>query len=150
MRLKDWLLEIFTYLLALLFFYTALSKIIDFKRFVWEIGNQPFEHWLRPILIYGLPTIELIVVYLLLNLKTRQQGFYLSSVLMFIFTIYVAMVTVNYYNRVPCSCAGVFHAMSWQQHLIFNIFFTIVAIIGIVLNSSKSKNSKNHLNSVGT
>jgi putative oxidoreductase len=150
MRLKDWLLEIFTYLLALLFFYTALSKLFDFRRFVWEIGNQPFEHWLRPILIYGLPTIELITVYLLLKSKTRQQGFYLSSLLMFAFTIYVALVTFNYYNRVPCSCAGVFHAMSWPQHLIFNILFTMIAISGIVLNSSKSKISKNHINSVGT
>jgi putative oxidoreductase len=150
MRPKEWMLEIFTYLLALLFFYTALSKLIDFKRFIWEIGNQPYEHWIRPVLIYGLPTIELLTTFLLLRPKTRQKGFYISAILMIVFTMYVAFVTFNYYNRVPCSCAGVFRAMSWPQHLIFNIFFTIIAIISIVLNSSKSKISKNQHNSVLT
>jgi putative oxidoreductase len=146
MRTKDWLLEIFTYLLALLFLYTAFSKLIDFKRFVWEIDNQPFGHWLTKLLIYGLPVIELVAVGLLLKPKLRKKGLYLSAILMFTFTGYVALVTFNYYNRVPCSCAGVFHVMTWPQHLIFNVAFTFIAIYSIYLNSRIILTEKNQVN----
>lgn len=139
MRFKDWLLEAFTYLLALLFLYTALSKLVDFKHFIWEIGNQPFDHCLRPFLIYGLPTVELLATFLLLKLQTRRLGFYLSALLMTLFTLYVALITFHYYPRVPCSCAGVFHAMSWPQHLIFNLLFLFISIAGVFLDTTSNK-----------
>lgn len=142
MRFKDWISEVSTYLLALLFFYTALSKIIDFQRFVWEIGNQRFEHWLGQVLIYGLPAVELLATFLLLNLKIRQWGFYLSALLMTVFTLYVALITFHYYHRVPCSCAGVFHAMSWPQHLVFNILFLFITLTGSFLNSTRPHDTK--------
>lgn len=148
MKPKDWFTETFTYLLALLFCYTALSKMVDFGRFNWEISNQPFAHWLRPIIIYGLPVIELVTTFLILRIKTRQIGFYCSAVLMFVFTIYVSLVTFHYYNRIPCSCAGVFHAMSWPQHLIFNIIFMAMAILGILLNSNQSQGQNSNHKSI--
>ena len=131
MKKSLWLSEIFTYLLALLFLYTALSKIFDFRHFVRSINNQPFDNSYTPFLVYFLPGIELLAVILLLRTKTRIKGLWLSLVLMSVFTIYVALVTFHFYNRVPCSCAGVFQKMNWPQHLIFNMAFTIMAAISI-------------------
>lgn len=139
MKKSQWLYEMFTYLLALLFFFTALSKLFDFRHFVREINNQVFPKQLTSILIIALPAIELITTFLLLRVKYRIGGLWLSLVLMTAFTIYVALVTFHFFPRVPCACAGVFKHMSWPGHLIFNIVFTLIAAAGIWLQKTIKK-----------
>lgn len=135
MKKSQWLSEIFTYLLALLFLFTALSKLFDFRHFIRSINNQPFDNSYTPFLVYFLPGIELLAVLLLIRVKTRVPGLWLALGLMTVFTIYVALVTFHFYNRVPCSCAGVFQKLSWPQHLIFNMAFTMMAAIAIWLEA---------------
>lgn len=142
MRPQQWLYEIFSYLLASLFLYTALSKALDFQEFTKEINNQNFSKAYTPFLVYSLPTIELIVTLLLLWPKMRLWGLYLSSFLMIAFTLYVALVTFHFYDRLPCACAGVFKHMTWPQHLLFNISFTLIAIGGLLLGTRDQSNAK--------
>jgi phage shock protein PspC (stress-responsive transcriptional regulator) len=42
-------------------------------------------------------------------------------------------------ERLPCSCGGVLQQLSWKQHLIFNLFFLLLAVVGIVLESNPKK-----------
>jgi len=35
--------------------------------------------------------------------------------------------------KLPCSCGGVIQKMTWGQHVIFNLFFTLLALVGIWL-----------------
>ncbi|MGF7036908.1 MauE/DoxX family redox-associated membrane protein [Mucilaginibacter lappiensis] len=135
MKKSEWLYELCIYLLALLFLFTALSKILDFRHFVREMNNQVFNKLFASILIIAVPTIEIIASFLLLRFKYRLKGLWLSFILMATFSIYVGLVTFHFFPRVPCACAGVFKHMTWPEHLLFNIAFTLIALIGLGLNA---------------
>ncbi|SDF26683.1 Methylamine utilisation protein MauE [Mucilaginibacter pineti] len=141
MKKHQWLYELIIYLLALLFLYTAFSKLIDMRHFFRAIHNQPFPRSVDPVLTVGVPLIEIIAGISLLRIKLRKFGLYLSMILMLAFTIYVGLAVFHVFKRVPCGCAGVFQAMSWPTHLIFNLLFLGMAIAGLIIES-KEANSK--------
>lgn len=76
-----------------------------------------------------LPAFELLTAALLFFPKTRTKGFGLSLIMMSVFTGYIAFMVV-FSEKLPCSCGGVLSSMNWTEHLLFNIFFTIVAWLG--------------------
>lgn len=133
MKTKQWVIEIIVFLLAGLFLYTAVSKLMDFDRFIWQINNQPFDNRLTPLLTHVLPAAELLLTGLLFWPKARIAGLYGSGLLLTVFTVYIALVTFNFYPRVPCGCATAFEHLSWPQHLIMNAGFTVMAFIAIYL-----------------
>ncbi len=135
MKKYQWLYELIIYLLALLFFYTAFSKLVDMRHFVRAIHNQPFPRSVDPIIIIGVPMIEIITGLALLRLKSRKLGLYLSAILMFSFSIYVGLAVFHFFKRVPCGCAGVFQSMSWLTHFIFNLVFLGMALIGLIIQN---------------
>jgi uncharacterized membrane protein YphA (DoxX/SURF4 family) len=127
MKPSQWLYELFTYLLALLFLFTSLNKILDMHHFVREMNNQVFPKPIPSLLIVLVPLVEIATAILLLRLKTRIKGLWLSFILMVAFSSYVGLVVLHIFTKVPCSCAGVFNHMTWLQHLAFNIGFTVIA-----------------------
>ena len=131
MKKTPWLAEMAAYLLALLFLYTALSKLFDFRHFIRAINNQPFDNRYTPVLVVAIPLAEILTGILLLVPKSRLAGFSLSSILMLVFTMYVGLVTFHFYDRVPCGCAGVFQRMSWPEHLVFNVLFLLLSVLGL-------------------
>ena len=138
MKTKQWIIEIIVFLLAGLFLYTAVSKLMDFDKFIWQINNQPFDNRLTPFLTHFLPVAELLLTGLLLWPKTRMAGLYGSGLLLTVFTVYIALVTFNFYPRVPCGCAAAFEHLSWPQHLIMNASFTVMAFTAIYLTKKHS------------
>ncbi|CAM3951692.1 hypothetical protein SAMN06265348_104127 [Pedobacter westerhofensis] len=133
MKTKYWITELIIFLLAGLFFYTASDKLLDYDQFVWQINNQPFDNSLTPILAPALPAVELLLTILLLWRRTSLIGLFGAGVLMSIFTIYIALVNLSFYDRVPCSCATAFEHLSWPQHLMINTSFLVLAVIGFNL-----------------
>ncbi|SEM74449.1 MauE/DoxX family redox-associated membrane protein [Mucilaginibacter sp. P25] len=131
MKRSQWLYEIIIYFLALMFLYTAFSKLVDMHHFTKAIRNQPFPKIVDPSLVVGVPLVEIITGVSLLRIKSRKFGLYASAILMLSFTIYVSLAVFNVFERVPCGCAGVFQQMSWTAHLVFNLFFLLLAILGI-------------------
>lgn len=136
------LTELLNGLLALLFIYTAASKLIDLTLFEREIRNQAFSDALKPLITYGLPPFELVTAGLILIPVTRPIGLILYIGTMTIFSVYVGLVTFHYYDRVPCSCAGIFRQMGWPAHLVFNIFFTMLAITALWLTVKQRERLK--------
>ncbi|MDT3402303.1 MauE/DoxX family redox-associated membrane protein [Mucilaginibacter terrae] len=126
-------------LLILLFVYTAVSKWIDFQTFVIQMRMQSLPPVMQQILIYTLPATELVTAALLVFTGTKRYGLYLSALLMFLFTAYVAMVMLHAFERVPCSCGGVLKWMTWEQHLYFNIFFLLLSLSGIYLSNRERR-----------
>jgi len=116
-------------LLLLLFLYTALEKILDFSSFATKLAAQPTGPKLAPFFSYAVPAIELGIAILLLFESTRQVGVMAAIVLLLIFTIYVTLITLGAFERVPCTCAGIIESMSWTGHLIFNSAFLILSIL---------------------
>lgn len=134
------IIEWISCLLILLFLYTGVSKLIDFKGFVQDMHNQPFPSWLKMSIVWALPAVEIIVPISLIFDRSRRAGLYASLVVMVVFTIYTAAVLLDFFGYTPCSCGGVIRTLSWKQHLLFNLFFTGLSLWGIVLYAKKKHN----------
>lgn len=141
MRTKKISIEAIIALLILMFLYAAVSKLLSYDKFVFDMGNQPFPNWTTPLLIWGVPISELLIVVVLLFERTRKIGLWASTVLMGIFTVYIILILMKVFPYTPCSCGGVIDKLSWTQHLYFNIFFLVISIIGLIL-MKKTINSR--------
>jgi hypothetical protein len=138
--------EVIAALLIILFIYTGLNKLIDYGTFKFQLGRSPYLQRLAGLIAATLPTGELLVALALIFKPTKLLGLYASFFLMTLFTGYVWIMLNNSYY-LPCSCGGILSAMSWRDHFIFNSAFTIIAMLGVILQSninisilSKNKN----------
>lgn len=119
-------------LLIFLFTYTALSKLLAFKTFEATLANSPLIGNKSYLLAWSVPIGELVIAALLLLPKTQLAGLRFSFAVMFLFSIYVAYM-ILFVPDLPCSCGGIISKLSWTHHLIVNIFFTLLAMAGIIL-----------------
>ncbi|ATL46031.1 hypothetical protein COR50_02005 [Chitinophaga caeni] len=130
--------EIITGLLIILWAYTGISKLMDHDETLFNMARSPFIDKYALFLSWLVPITELSLVVLLSINKFRLIGYYISLFLLTSFTIYIyAMLNYSYY--LPCSCGGVLNKMTWQDHLYFNIGYTILTIIGILIISKTNK-----------
>ena len=127
------IVDIIAALLILLFTYTAVNKLMGLDLFKVLLAQSPGIGNHAGWLYIAIPAVELIVAAFLFFPATRLKGLYASFVLMLLFTIYVGYM-ISKGGSLPCSCGGVISAMSWQQHLFFNIFFTIAALVAAIMN----------------
>ena len=127
------LLTCITALLIILFSYTAISKIMAFRVFHSQLAMQPFPRWSVWPLTLLIPTTELATTILLLVRQARPWGLYASAILMAGFTTYMGVVVAGIFEKTPCSCGGVLQQMGFETHLIFNIFFLTISVIGIYI-----------------
>lgn len=134
MNLKKILLEVIISLLIILFIYTGLNKILDYSNFRFQLGQSPFIQPFAGVIASTLPTGEILIAVLLVFNRARILALYASFTLMALFTGYIWLM-LHYAYDLPCSCGGVLAALSWHDHLIFNSAFTILAFLGIVLQS---------------
>lgn len=135
--MKNYLPDIIAALLVLLFVYSAMSKLMIYSTFQGQIKVSPLLSWFSSM-AWILPVFEWLIVALLLFKATRLAGFYASTFLLLVFTIYITgMLTFS--SHLPCSCGGVIAHLTWKQHLLFNIFFIGISYQGI---KSFSQNKK--------
>ena len=135
------LLECVSALLILLFLYASVSKFLDFKTFIKEMNNQPLPNSWTPFLVYFIPCSEILLSVALIFERTRLLGLYGSLVLMGLFTIYATLILVHVFSYVPCSCGGVIKRLTWRQHLILNLFFVTLSVVGVIAQRRKSFHS---------
>jgi len=136
---KNTIVELISALLLILFTYTALSKLLDFEKFKYQIGQSPFITNISWLVIWSIPSAEIIISIFLIFKRTRLAGLYLSFFLLLLFKGYI-FIMLRYSSYLPCSCGGVLSIMSWKQHLIFNLAFTGLSLAGIIVqNSIKEK-----------
>jgi hypothetical protein len=135
------MLECVSALLILLFLYASVSKFLDFKTFFKEMNNQPLPNSWTPFLVWFIPCSEILLSLALLFERTRLLGFYGSLVLMGLFTIYAILILSHVFPYVPCSCGGVIKRLTWRQHLVLNLFFVTLSVIGVIAQRKKSFHS---------
>jgi uncharacterized membrane protein YphA (DoxX/SURF4 family) len=125
------ILDIIVFLFVLLFVYAAANKVIDYNLFKAQIGKSPLimnhSNWIA----WFIPGSEILIAFALLFPRTQLLALYASFSLMFTFTAYIAFI-LTFSPYVPCSCGGILNSMGWTEHLIFNIGFTALAVVGIV------------------
>jgi uncharacterized membrane protein YphA (DoxX/SURF4 family) len=128
--------EIISSLFILLFVYTGLSKLNEHDSFRAVLSQSPLIESKADFISWALPIIELCAALLLLFPFTRKYGILVSFILMIIFTGYVGYMILSR-RHLPCSCGGVLKQMTWIQHLEFNVLFTALAFIGMLLFPNK-------------
>lgn len=121
--------------LALLFGYAALSKLLHYGISRMEMRNQVFPDRVAEVLTWAVPTVELAVVALLLYRPFRLLGLYGSAVLLAAFSLYIGLVFIGMFGRVPCSCGGILGRLGYGEHLVFNLFFLALSIVAILSHS---------------
>jgi hypothetical protein len=131
---KNFIIEIISGLLILLFVYTGLSKLLDYNSFHLQLSRSPFITAFADQVAWALPAGEILVALTLVFRKTRLLGLYASLFLMTMFTAYIYAM-LNYSYDLPCSCGGIISKMTWDQHLWFNTGFVALSIAGILLQS---------------
>jgi uncharacterized membrane protein YphA (DoxX/SURF4 family) len=131
MRTRNILVEIICLLFIVLWVYAGLNKMLDHE-FGTQLHRSPYLDKVADMVEVALPTGELLIALLLIFPRTKIAGLYASFFTMFIFTGYIySMLKYSFYK--PCSCGGILAKMDWHTHLYFNIAFTVLAAIGILL-----------------
>ena len=133
------LLTLFATALIILFCYTAVTKLMDLAEFKRQLENQVLPAWSTGLLLWLIPGSELLLCILLAFPATRLAGYYGSAFLMLLFTGYIGLVVAGYFDRTPCSCGGVLRSLSFEAHLMFNLFFLTLSILGIYMFHSQNK-----------
>src|SRR6201996_3403809 len=136
MSKKQVTLECVCALLILLFLYASVSKFLDFKTFINEMNNQPLPNSWTPFLVWSIPFLEIGISASVMFEYTRLLGFFVSAVMMLLFTIYSILILLHFFPYVPCSCGGVIRKLTWAQHLVLNLFYLAISIHGIILQRS--------------
>ena len=137
-KIKPIAIDVISYLFIGLFLYAAASKLMSYYDFKSQISKSPIITDYADTLVWLIPLLEIIICGLLFSRKTLLIGLYASTILMWIFTVYVFAI-LNLSVQIPCACGGVFNQMSWNQHLIFNIAFVGLGFAGIFLKSLPDK-----------
>jgi uncharacterized membrane protein YphA (DoxX/SURF4 family) len=135
---KHIFVEIISSLLILLFVYTAISKLLDYRSFKLVMQRSPLIAGISIFLTWFLPVIELLAATLLLIPSWRPWGMSFSLLLMTTFTLYIAYM-ILFATHLPCSCGGVLSQLSWPQHLLFNITFMLIALTGYILTRNNKR-----------
>jgi len=126
-----------SFLLILLFVYAAVSKLLSPADFRGELYNQAFPHWLADLLLYTLIPAELLTVALLSFPRGQQAGLLFSASLLSLFSGYITLVLLRFWDRVPCSCGGILKHLTWGTHLVFNIFFLALSLGALLLPATQ-------------
>ncbi len=133
--------EIITTLYIALFAYAAVSKLLDFEVFQMQLGQSPLLSAFAGWISWSVPFSEIIICLLLAFPATRLAGFFAGFTLMLMFTAYIFII-LNYSPFIPCSCGGILDNLGWEEHLIFNIAFALLAIAGIFLQSPPNSDKR--------
>jgi hypothetical protein len=127
---KNNIVEVCAFLLILLFVYAASSKLFRWHLFRFQLEGYPWIRQIADWVAWGVPAIELgIAAALLVPGRVRRMGFYASLLLLVIFTAYLLLMLGMHYH-LPCSCGGVIQGLTWGQHVVFNLFFISLSIMG--------------------
>jgi hypothetical protein len=115
-----------------------VSKLVDYETFENQLGQSPllsaFAGWVAP----GVIIIELLIALLLIFERTRLIALFGFYSMMVLFTTYIIII-LNFTDFIPCSCGGVLEQLGWTEHLVFNVGFMGLGVVGIFIQSSKFK-----------
>lgn len=134
--------DIISGILLLLFLYTSLSKLIHYEAFKAILLSSPLLKSFAGVIAWLLPVTEIAIAAILFIPFTRKKGLKASFVLILVFTIYLAYM-VAFTPDLPCNCGGVLQFLTWPQDILFNLFFMLLTIIGILFyKKNKSRKSE--------
>jgi hypothetical protein len=125
-------------LVFFLFLYSGITKTVGFGLFVNSLDKSLFLNDFNTRFI-GMAVIaaEFAIPVLLFFESTVLYGYLLSFLLLLLFTAYILlMFLLSPY--LPCSCGGLIEALTWRQHIFFNLAFMAISLL-LFINKNKKK-----------
>ena len=138
---RNYLVDFSILMHILLFSYAALSKAMDFSHFQAELAKSPILSAYADYLPAVLIATEFFLVLLLLLPSLRRYGLLASFGLMIGFTTYIIII-LNWSSFIPCSCGGILSKLGWGEHLVFNLIFVLLAMVGFLMYPSSVGSSR--------
>lgn len=136
---KQLVVDIACYMIILLFAYAALNKLFLFDVYLYDLGRSPFIGFATPVLSVLIPSVELTLSVMLIFQRTRALALPGSFILMLMFTLYVGAIIAFTTGGMPCTCGGLIKELSWRQHFVLNISYTVIALYAWFLNKKIQK-----------
>ncbi len=122
-------INISVFLIVFLLVYTGVSKLLDYEQFGTDLEKSPIiPTSLVPLITFALPISEILLALALLSTRWRKDAFLVSGFLFVLFTLYLCIILYAA-DYVPCSCGGVVAQMSWEWHIVMNVFFILISFI---------------------
>jgi hypothetical protein len=141
-------LDIICVLFLVLFVYAAVSKLLEFDKFYTQIAKSPLITGHQKWIVWAVPSVEIGVSMILFIPQLQRLALYCAFTIMFVFSAYIAFMLL-FTPDLPCSCGGILNSMGWGAHLVFNIVFTMLAVVGIVLSNRQKKPEETQMPAVG-
>ena len=126
------IIDTICFLFIFLFVYAAVSKLLDYQKFVGQIGQSLLVGDNAVWIGWVVPGLEIGISICLALPRLQRTGLYAALSLMVLFTAYIVTI-LGSDGHVPCACGGVLEALGWRAHLLFSIFFVLLAIAGTLL-----------------
>lgn len=130
---KTIIISAISYAFTLLFMYTALSKLFAYDLNLYDLRRSPMLGPYAETLAVLVPLVEITISVLLFVPRTRLTGLIGAFIVMLAFTAYVGYLVFTQ-SALPCTCGGIIRQLTWKQHFFFNVFFTMLAIVAIILH----------------
>jgi hypothetical protein len=135
---KQIAIEIIVFLFVVLFLYAAGSKLVEYQKFIGQIGMSPLITNYAETIAWAIPTVEIVISLMLIIPRFRLAGLYSAFGLMMVFTFYIVAMFASS-TKLPCACGGVLSMLGWKNHLIFNIGFDLLGLAAIILTHQLAK-----------
>jgi len=129
---RSLIIDLISILYILLWIYASTAKLMDVQKFHDQLAQSAMLNPYVEVVIIIIPSIEYLLAFLLLSDRFRLFALYSSFGLMTVFSSYIVFIT-KFSDFIPCSCGGVLEHLSWNQHLLLNIIFVILAVVAILL-----------------
>jgi len=125
-------------LCIILLVYTAKEKLEDHERFYKGLSKIQYIKDYALTISWLVPIFEIVVAAVIILPLTQKLGFYLFTIMMSIFTLYIASMLL-WAEKKPCHCGGAIETLTWGQHLVFNIAFILLGIFAIYLHKNDDR-----------
>ncbi|WP_164124326.1 MauE/DoxX family redox-associated membrane protein [Sphingobacterium luzhongxinii] len=126
---------------AMLYMYTASSKLWKMETFIKGIAEIPYIGSYAHPIGWDIAQLEILLAIGLILPRYQRTALWGSTILMGILTAYLALMMLFVPDRL-CSCGGVIESMGWGTHLAFNIIWLILGIHAIRQKKYKQLNLK--------
>lgn len=120
------------FVLISVFAFSSISKTLNFPVFWDKFHSLGLPFRLSKILVFLVPTGEIIAAILLTIGKIRF-GLLFSTVLLATYGIYIVIIVSGLVGDAPCSCIGIVTGFSWHQQLLVNTVLLSLACVGLAL-----------------
>lgn len=128
--LSKTIFQITIYGYAVLYMYTASSKLWQMDIFIKGISKIPYIGQYAQLIGWDVVQLEILLAIALIVPRFRRTAIWGSTLLMGILTMYLALMMLFVPDRL-CHCGGVIQSMGWGTHLAFNILWLILGVIAI-------------------